>query len=276
MKPYRNFSASEGEKSKDPLKGPKTLMADLDRICRMFIPEAHHLTESGEPLTDADGNFVMGGIAGEHIASDGLPVSSVSGLSASLDKKADKTETDAHKNNTSIHTSDGEKAKLASIESGAQVNRVNSVLGMVGDVSFDKSHIGLSNVDNTPDNLKTVNAAKVLSPGALINGVLFNGSENITIEDSSKVSLLEKGAAFGFPPLDKNAKIPLSYLYGITVKSNGKFYPEGLGDISALITENKASVVDAVNEIYCIINDIEYGLDAIIETQNSLIGGESQ
>lgn len=52
-----------------------------------------------------------------------------------------------------------EKNKLAGIESGAQVNDVDSVNGQIGAVVLGKSDVGLSNVDNTSDANKPISTA---------------------------------------------------------------------------------------------------------------------
>jgi hypothetical protein len=49
--------------------------------------------------------------------------------------------------------------KLVNIESGAQVNTVNSVAGKVGDVLLNKSDVGLDRVDNTNDLEKPISNA---------------------------------------------------------------------------------------------------------------------
>lgn len=61
------------------------------------------------------------------------------------------------------------KAKLDSIEAGAQVNTVTGVKGSdellfrTGDISISKADIGLGNVDNTADSVKSVASARVAS-----------------------------------------------------------------------------------------------------------------
>lgn len=273
MKPYRNFSAQEGEKSKNPLRGPGTIMGDLDRICCMFDPCATHVSDSGEILKDLNGNEIKGGIIWENVQDGGLLISNTYGLSDALNNKSEKAETDQHIQNEQIHTTAEEKNKLSNIENGAQVNTVNSVLGKTGDVTFNKADLGLSNVDNTSDLAKTVNAAISLTPGALINGVRFDGTSNITIEDSTKLSLSQGSQPGGFPPLDSNAKIPIKFLKGAVIKSNGDWYFTAMGDLSSLATTDKTSLVNATNEIYSLIGDIDCALDSIIAIQIELIGG---
>jgi len=83
----------------------------------------------------------------------------------------------------------GDKLKLDGISVGAQVNSITSVAGKTGDVTLDKSDVGLSNVDNTADSAKSVASASTLTTARLINGVSFNGSADITIADSTKQPL---------------------------------------------------------------------------------------
>jgi hypothetical protein len=74
-----------------------------------------------------------------------------------------------------------EKSKLAGIESGAQVNAVNSVNGKTGTVTLVKDDISLSNVDNTSDANKPISTAQ-----AAVNAVKI-GNDTDTYS-SPKVS----------------------------------------------------------------------------------------
>lgn len=71
-------------------------------------------------------------------------------------------------------------SKLAGIEPGAQVNAVTSVAGKTGAVTLVKADVGLSDVDNTADSVKSVASAATLTTARTINGTSFNGSANIT------------------------------------------------------------------------------------------------
>lgn len=98
--------------------------------------------------------------------------------------------------------------------------------------SVTKTQVGLGNVDNTADANKNVATAKKLYTSRKINGVNFDGSTDITIADSTKIPLSQKGANNGIAELDANGKVPAAqlpsyvddviegYLY------NGKFYKE--------------------------------------------------
>jgi hypothetical protein len=63
------------------------------------------------------------------------------------------------------------------ITSGA----VDSVAGKTGVVTLVKGDVGLGNVDNTADSVKSVASAAVLTTARTINGVSFNGSAAITV-----------------------------------------------------------------------------------------------
>lgn len=75
-----------------------------------------------------------------------------------------------------------ERAKLEGIEAGAQVNTITSVNGKTGEVTLDKSDIGLNNVDNTPDNTKKVAEAAKTTYKLKIGNVEFDGSHPIEVE----------------------------------------------------------------------------------------------
>jgi len=84
---------------------------------------------------------------------------------------------------------------------------------------IDKSDIGLSNVNNTADELKNVLSATKLTTPVTINGILFNGSSNITITDPTKISTSEKAAINGVATLDGFGKIPASQMSSIAISN---------------------------------------------------------
>lgn len=57
-----------------------------------------------------------------------------------------------------------------------------------------KAQVGLSNVDNTADNAKSVLSASKLTTARTINGVAFDGTANITVIDSTKLPVGGKAA----------------------------------------------------------------------------------
>ena len=60
---------------------------------------------------------------------------------------------------------------------------VSSVAGKVGAVTLVKGDVGLANVDNTADAAKNVLTATKLTTARTINGVSFDGSASINLED---------------------------------------------------------------------------------------------
>ena len=91
-----------------------------------------------------------------------------------------------------------EKTKLASIESGAQVNTVTSVSGKTGIVTLAKADVGLSDVDNTADSSKNVLSASKLTTARTINGVSFDGSANISVNtNNSEIIKFDSGTTEG-------------------------------------------------------------------------------
>jgi hypothetical protein len=86
------------------------------------------------------------------------------------------------------------KAKLDSIEAGAQVNTVTGVKGSdelnfrTGDISISKSDIGLGSVDNTSDSIKSVASASVASALDNSDRVSFSAGDVVFFEDTSPSS----------------------------------------------------------------------------------------
>lgn len=82
----------------------------------------------------------------------------------------------------------GEKTKLAGIETGAQVNTVNSVAGKTGAVTLVKADVGLSNVDNTSDASKPVSTATQTALDAKLDDTQFSGLSKITVGSTAPVA----------------------------------------------------------------------------------------
>lgn len=78
-----------------------------------------------------------------------------------------------------------------------------------------RATIGLNFVNNTADATKSVASAATLTTGRTINGVLFNGSANITINATDtilRIPASEKGVAGGVAPLNPQNQIPAIHL----------------------------------------------------------------
>ena len=77
---------------------------------------------------------------------------------------------------------------------------------------LNKNSIGLDKVENTADAEKNVLSASKLTNSRNINGVAFDGTQDITIEDNTKISKSQIGAINGVAPLDETKKISSEYL----------------------------------------------------------------
>ena len=75
-----------------------------------------------------------------------------------------------------------------------------------------KSQVGLGNADNTADANKNVLSATKLTTARKINGVSFDGSADITIEDNTKIPTSQKGVAGGVATLNDSGQIPSAQL----------------------------------------------------------------
>ena len=104
-----------------------------------------------------------------------------------LDSKVDKA---AGKQLSDENYTSPEKAKLAGIQAGAQVNAVSSVSGRTGAVTLAKGDVGLSNVDNTSDINKPVSTATSTALSGKVDKVTGKGlSENdYTIAEKTKLA----------------------------------------------------------------------------------------
>lgn len=75
-----------------------------------------------------------------------------------------------------------------------------------------KAQVGLGNAENTADKDKEVLSATKLKTARKINGVDFDGTGDITIEDNTKIPLSQKGAAGGIATLNDNGQVPAAQL----------------------------------------------------------------
>lgn len=89
-----------------------------------------------------------------------------------------------------------EKTKLAGIESGAEVNTVNSVAGKTGSVILVKGDVGLGNVDNTSDLSKPISTATqtALDGKQPLSTILTNTTASFTTLQETKLAGIEAGA----------------------------------------------------------------------------------
>lgn len=106
--------------------------------------------------------------------------------------------------------------------------------------SVTKAQVGLANADNTADSAKKVLSATKLTTARKINGVSFDGSKDITIEDGTKISTSEKASAGGVATLDETAKIPYNQIPDdvlIKDEETGINYTLGISDGKVILKE---------------------------------------
>jgi len=110
-----------------------------------------------------------------------------------LDTKVDKI---AGKGLSTEDYTTTEKNKLAGIETGAQVNTVNSVAGKTGTVVLTKIDVGLGNVDNTSDLNKPISTATQTALDGKVDKVVGKGlsTEDYTTAEKNKLAGIEAGA----------------------------------------------------------------------------------
>lgn len=106
-------------------------------------------------------------------------------------------------NSAKISFDSASSTKLAGIETGAEVNTVDSVAGKTGAVSLVKGDVGLGNVDNTSDVNKPVSTAQQTALDAkqatlvsgtnirTINGNTLLGSTNLTTPNTTYTEITE-------------------------------------------------------------------------------------
>ena len=166
-----------------------------------------------------------------------------------------------------------DKVKLDGIESGAQRNTVTSVNGKTGAVTLTASDVGASPTGHTHT------FAEITSKPTTLSGY--------GITDAIPAS--QKGAANGVASLDSGAKVPTTQLpnasktqAGIVqlddtltststtkaatanavkqvndtvVAHSADTAAHGIGDKSTLLTTNKNTIVEAINELFTFAND---------------------
>lgn len=107
-----------------------------------------------------------------------------------------------------------------------------------------KAQVGLGNTDNTADANKNVLSATKLTTARKINGVSFDGSADITIEDNTKIPTSQKGVAGGVATLDNSGQIPSAQ-----IPSAIKTDIEKLQEKSSEHTEKISANADDIKEL---------------------------
>ena len=111
------------------------------------LGNVNNTSDADKPVSTA----TAAALAGKASAAQGAKADSALQAGAGIDQLAD---TPDYKRMTAA-----ERAKVATIEAGAQVNAVSSVAGKTGAVALAKADVGLGNVNNTSDADKPVSTA---------------------------------------------------------------------------------------------------------------------
>ena len=192
------------------------------------------------------------------------------------------------------------KTKLDEIEAKAQVNKIENIkvngLGIeIGpddksvDIAVPTKVSQLENDSNyavvTDGKVEAAKAADKLARAVQINGVAFDGTQNITIEDSTKVATTEKAAANGIATLDGNVKVPVDQLpvakadvvgvVKVAANNNIKLGEDGAISVDPFYTQSAAdekfATKDEVGKSVSTINEsIETAKKAAITHANDL------
>lgn len=105
----------------------------------------------------------------------------------------DKVDKETGKGLSTEDYTTAEKNKLEGIETGAQVNTVDSVAGKTGAVVLTKGDVGLSNVDNTRDSDKPVSTAQQAEfdrkQNALVSGENIKTINNESLLGSGNLNI---------------------------------------------------------------------------------------
>ena len=165
------------------------------------------------------------------------------------------------------------KTKLDGIEAKAQVNKIEGIKvnGSGIDISPDDKSVDItvptkvSELENdsnyavvTDGKVEAAVAADKLAAAVEINGVAFDGTQNITIEDSTKVATTEKAAANGIATLDENVKVPVDQMpvakadtvgaVKVAADSNIKLGEDGAISVDPFYTKSAADEKFATKE----------------------------
>ena len=129
-----------------------------------------------------------------------------------------------------------EKTKLSGIESGAQVNTVDSVNGQTGAVVLTKSDVGLGNVDNTSDLNKPISTATQTALDGKVNTTDIATTSNLglVMPDGTSITVDADGTIHSMGGSGGGASIYYFYQQTVSVASSAEI----LRISSGLITAN--------------------------------------
>ena len=212
--------------------GDLTKVQIQGRIFKIKDPEVHDWARAEEKPTYTKEEVGLGNV--DNTSDENKPISTAT--QTALDDKVDKVAGKGLSEEDFTHTL---KDKLDGIESGAEVNKVNSVAGKTGNVTLDKSDVGLSNVDNTSDLNKPVSTATQSALNGKVDNSTLSNYYTKTETDSALANKVDKidGKGLSTNDYDDTAK---GIVDGVTSALNGKVDKvEGYG-----LSENDYSDTD--------------------------------
>jgi len=181
MKPVRQFSADAGDQSIG-LKGPDAIEADLDKIMKMFDPNATH----------TDGS--SGGIAGENFAQNSIGTLALEDAAVTAPKVANGAILDSKIGNRTINDalSAMDTGTLSQLL-GALANRIKGITGSGNwkDVAPDTISGLLEKISTAQ---ATVNAANAAATQAIAQALSAINSANIANNKSDNAINIAQGA----------------------------------------------------------------------------------
>lgn len=203
-------------------------------------------------LTPTDGNIIIGDGLNFITESDSTARASL-GLTIGTDVQAHSTILD----NTTASYTIAEETKLAGIETGAQVNTVDSVNTQTGAVVLDPDDLDDTSTINkftTASDISKLagiealadvtDTANVTSAGALMDSELtsLTGVKTLTLPDNTTIS------TFGATLVDDVDASTARTTLGVAIGTDVQAYDTGLTDIAGLsVTDGNIIVGDGVN-----------------------------
>ena len=201
-KPVREFSGAAGQPSKDAM-GPEALCRDLDKVMKMFNPDATH--DNGEKGGIGKGNLNFnfgedgtggGGSMAEEIGSKEISElkdpSSPSNPALTVWKqiKAIVLLIVAHFNNTNNpHSVTKTQVGLGNVSNNLQATKVEfdaHINNKENPHAVTKSQVGLGNVDNTSDIDKPISTATQNALNGKVDKVPGKGLSTYDYDDTEK------------------------------------------------------------------------------------------
>lgn len=145
----------------------------------------------GLPLTNSEGDWNYRTISDEiDTKVTQVPGQALSDQNYTLAEKQKLAGVANNANNYTLPTGDGYMFVPATgTISNNLLLRAGATPGSISWQPITKADVGLANANNTPDSSKVVAGASYLTSNYTINGVPFNGTQNITVYDPTKLPL---------------------------------------------------------------------------------------